>query len=68
MSVPARRRERCSSLGLGLDRPLMLRKGIDDVRLLRSGDPRAVAQLQDLSPWRRWSEQPEIRRDLFDPR
>ncbi|HWZ89580.1 MAG TPA: hypothetical protein VNW92_12040, partial [Polyangiaceae bacterium] len=28
------------AMGLGLDRVLMLRKGIDDIRLLRSADPR----------------------------
>ena len=56
------------AMGLGLDRLLMLRKGIDDVRLLRSTDPRAVAQLADLTPWRPWSTQPEVRRDLFDRR
>jgi phenylalanyl-tRNA synthetase alpha chain len=54
------------AMGLGLDRLLMLRKGIDDVRLLRSDDPRAVAQLEDLAPWKPWSNQPAVRRDLFD--
>jgi phenylalanyl-tRNA synthetase alpha chain len=37
---------------LGLDRVLMLRKGIDDVRLLRARDPRVTVQMQDLSPFR----------------
>lgn len=52
------------ALGLGLDRALMLRKGIDDIRLLRSDDPRIRAQLLDLSPWRPVSAMPPIRRDL----
>ncbi|MGY1616736.1 hypothetical protein ACI797_08320 [Geodermatophilus sp. SYSU D00691] len=52
------------ALGLGLDRALMLRKGIDDIRLLRSTEPRIAAQLRDLSPWRPVSGQPPVRRDL----
>jgi phenylalanyl-tRNA synthetase alpha chain len=52
------------ALGLGLDRILMLRKGLDDLRLLRSTDPRVASQLLDLSPWRPVSDQPPIRRDL----
>ncbi|MBI5069357.1 MAG: hypothetical protein HZB56_14070 [Deltaproteobacteria bacterium] len=52
------------ALGLGLDRVLMLRKEIPDIRLLRSADPRAAGQLLDLGPWRPLSDQPEIRRDL----
>jgi phenylalanyl-tRNA synthetase alpha chain len=52
------------ALGLGLDRVLMLRKGLDDLRLLRANDPRVTSQLLDLSPWRPVSDQPPIRRDL----
>ncbi|SHN47532.1 hypothetical protein [Cryptosporangium aurantiacum] len=52
------------ALGMGLDRALMLRKGIDDIRVLRSDDPRVAAQLRDLAPWRPVSRQPAIRRDL----
>jgi phenylalanyl-tRNA synthetase alpha chain len=52
------------AMGLGLDRLLMLRKGIDDIRLLRSRDPRVQAQLLDLEPYRAVSRQPAIRRDL----
>ena len=52
------------AMGLGLDRLLMLRKGIPDIRLLRSTDPRVVAQLGDLAPWRPVSAMPMIRRDL----
>lgn len=40
------------AMGLGLDRLLMLRKGIDDIRLLRSEDPRVAGQLLDLAPYR----------------
>jgi phenylalanyl-tRNA synthetase alpha chain len=52
------------ALGMGLDRALMLRKGIDDIRLLRSTEPRIAAQLLDLTPWRPVSSQPPVRRDL----
>jgi phenylalanyl-tRNA synthetase alpha chain len=56
----------CSGLamGLGLDRLLMLRKGIDDIRLLRSTDPRVAKQLLDLSRYRPVSKHPAVRRDL----
>ncbi|HMN43081.1 MAG TPA: hypothetical protein PKE27_00770 [Povalibacter sp.] len=52
------------AMGLGLDRLLMLRKGIDDIRLLRSDDPRVARQMLDLEPWRPVSSQPAIQRDL----
>lgn len=52
------------AMGLGLDRILMLRKGLDDLRLLRSSDPRVTSQLLDLTPWRPVSDQPPVRRDL----
>jgi phenylalanyl-tRNA synthetase alpha chain len=52
------------AIGLGLDRLLMLRKGIADIRLLRSTDPRVAAQMLDLSPYRAVSSQPAIQRDL----
>ena len=52
------------ALGMGLDRALMLRKGIDDIRMIRSNDDRAVRKLGDLLPWRPVSMLPPIRRDL----
>jgi phenylalanyl-tRNA synthetase alpha chain len=52
------------ALGMGLDRALMVRKGIDDIRVLRSTEPRIAAQLHDLAPWRPVSSQPPVRRDL----
>jgi len=56
----------CSGLamGIGLDRMLMLRKGIDDIRALRSTDARILAQMLDLQPYRPVSSQPPIHRDL----
>jgi phenylalanyl-tRNA synthetase alpha chain len=52
------------AMGIGLDRALMLRKGIDDIRLLRSEDPRIASQLLDLEPYRPVSSQPAIQRDM----
>ena len=52
------------ALGLGLDRALMLRKGIGDIRLLRSDDPRVAAQMQTLDRYQEVSSMPATRRDL----
>ena len=52
------------ALGMGLDRALMLRNGITDIRLLRSGHPDVQSQLLDLAPYRPVSAMPEVRRDL----
>ena len=52
------------AMGLGLDRLLMLRKGIPDIRLLRSEDPRVRTQMNDLDTYRPVSAMPPIRRDL----
>jgi phenylalanyl-tRNA synthetase alpha chain len=52
------------ALGLGLDRIVMLRKGIPDIRLLRADDPRVAAQLLDLAPYRAVSAMPRVTRDL----
>ena len=52
------------ALGMGLDRLLMLRKGIPDIRLLRSADPRVASQMRDLDRYRPVSAMPAVRRDL----
>jgi len=52
------------AMGVGLDRMLMLRKGVADIRALRSTDPRVATQMLDLAPYRPVSSQPVIRRDL----
>ncbi len=52
------------AMGLGLDRLVMLRKGVEDIRLLRATDPRIAGQMLDLAPYRPVSNQPSIRRDL----
>jgi phenylalanyl-tRNA synthetase alpha chain len=52
------------AMGPGLDRLLMLRKGIRDIRLLRSTDPRVAGQMLDLAPYKPVSSMPPVRRDL----
>jgi phenylalanyl-tRNA synthetase alpha chain len=52
------------ALGVGLDRLLMLRKGMADIRLLRASDPRIAAQMRDLSLYRTVSNRPAVMRDL----
>ncbi|MEU4742632.1 hypothetical protein AB0G02_19510 [Actinosynnema sp. NPDC023658] len=52
------------ALGAGLDRLLMLRKGVPDIRLLSSDDPRVAGQMLDLSPYRPVSKHPPITRDI----
>ena len=52
------------ALGMGLDRLLMLRCDIPDIRLLRSTDPRVASQLLHLQPYRPVSDLPAVRRDL----
>lgn len=52
------------ALGMGLDRLLMLIKGVPDIRLLRATDPRIGAQMLNLEPYRAVSAMPPIRRDL----
>ncbi|MFE2756159.1 hypothetical protein ACFXGA_29590 [Actinosynnema sp. NPDC059335] len=52
------------ALGLGLDRLLMLRKGVPDIRLLSSDDPRVANQMLDLTPYRPVSKHPPVTRDI----
>ncbi|GAA1553806.1 hypothetical protein [Kribbella lupini] len=52
------------AMGPGLDRLMMLRKGIRDIRLLRSTDPRVAGQMLDLLPYKAVSAMPAVRRDL----
>lgn len=52
------------ALGMGLDRLLMLRKGIPDIRLLRATDSRIADQMNDLAPYRPVSDLPAVTRDL----
>lgn len=52
------------AMGMGLDRLLMIRKGVPDIRLLRSADERVASQMSDLEPYRAVSRHPSIERDL----
>ncbi|HSR96224.1 MAG TPA: hypothetical protein VLM79_04095 [Kofleriaceae bacterium] len=52
------------AMGLGLDRLLMLRKDVPDIRLLRARDPRIAEQMIDLAPYRPVSAMPPTSRDL----
>lgn len=52
------------ALGMGLDRLVMLCKGVPDIRLLRDDDDRVAKQMLDLSPWVPVSKQPATQRDL----
>jgi phenylalanyl-tRNA synthetase alpha chain len=52
------------ALGIGLDRLLMLRIGLPDIRLLRSTEPRVTDQLRDLSTWQPVSPHPPVVRDI----
>ncbi len=52
------------ALGMGLDRMLMLIKGVPDIRLLRSADPLIADQMRDLARYQPVSSMPPITRDL----
>jgi len=52
------------AMGIGLDRLVLLLKGMADIRLLRSRDPRIARQMADLAPYRPVSSQPATRRDM----
>jgi phenylalanyl-tRNA synthetase alpha chain len=52
------------ALGMGLERALMLRKAIPDIRYLRASDPRITAQMLDLAPWQHVSLLPPAKRDI----
>lgn len=50
------------ALGMGLDRLVMVIKGIDDIRVLRSSDPRIKSQMTNLDPYVAVSNQPVAKR------
>jgi len=50
--------------GWGLDRLVMIVKGMDDIRLLRSIHPQIAAQMTNLEPYILVSNQPSISRDM----
>lgn len=52
------------ALGLGLERILMVRKNIKDIRLLRSTNERVSRQMLDLLPYEEVSSMPPVVRDI----
>jgi phenylalanyl-tRNA synthetase alpha chain len=52
------------AMGIGLDRLVMLIKQIDDIRLLRSSDPRIAGQMLNLDAYEPVSNQPATHRDM----
>jgi phenylalanyl-tRNA synthetase alpha chain len=52
------------AMGIGLDRSVMIRKNIDDIRILRSSDPRIANQMTNLDVYKPVSNYPLIRKDL----
>lgn len=52
------------ALGLGLERLVMLIKGIDDIRVLKDERPEIQKQMMDLKKYKVISKQPSTKRDL----
>lgn len=52
------------ALGLGLDRLAMIAKDIDDIRLLRSSNPRISEQMKTLEKYKPVSKYPAVTRDI----
>lgn len=52
------------ALGLGLDRAVMIKKQINDIRLLRQTDERIAKQMANLNTYKEVSNYPSINRDI----
>lgn len=52
------------ALGMGLDRLVMITKGIEDIRIIRSEDPRIQCQMKNLDKFLTVSDQPSTKRVL----
>ncbi len=52
------------ALGMGVERLIMARKNLPDIRLIRSTDPRVTAQMSNFEPFKQVSNQPAIKRDM----
>ncbi len=52
------------ALGMGVERLIMARKNLPDIRLIRSTDPRIVAQMTNLEKFKQVSNQPAMNRDM----
>lgn len=52
------------ALGMGVERLIMARKNLPDIRLIRSTDPRVIKQMTNMDPFKNVSDQPAITRDM----
>lgn len=52
------------ALGMGVERLIMARKDLPDIRLIRSTDPRVIKQMTDMEKFKSVSDQPAIVRDM----
>lgn len=52
------------ALGMGVERLIMARKNLPDIRLIRSTDPRVVSQMTNLEKFKQVSSQPAMKRDM----
>ncbi len=52
------------ALGMGVERLIMARKNLPDIRLIRATDPRVVSQMTNLELFKSVSNQPAMNRDM----
>lgn len=52
------------ALGMGVERLIMARKNLPDIKLIRSIDPRIESQMTNMEKFKRVSNQPAINRDM----
>ena len=52
------------ALGMGIERLIMARKNLPDIRLIRSTDPRVTKQMTNMENVKNVSDQPAISRDM----
>lgn len=52
------------ALGMGVERLVMARKDLPDIRLIRSVDPRVIKQMTDMERYVSVSDQPAMSRDM----
>lgn len=52
------------ALGMGVERLIMARKNLPDIRLIRSTDPRVIKQMTNMEKFKNVSDKPAISRDM----
>jgi phenylalanyl-tRNA synthetase alpha chain len=52
------------ALGMGIERLIMARKNLPDIRLIRSEDPMVIKQMTNMEPYKSVSNQPAMNRDM----